>query len=239
MIARYCFAAAAALALTLAASGAKAQALTVEPVSIRLEPGQMASTLTVTNQGDTDTAFQIRGFTWSQQGDEDKLDPTDELLVSPPIGSIAAGASQVVRVVLRHPPQDREATYRILFDQIPPPAEAGTVRFALRLSIPIFALPTTRVAPHLQWRIVRDKDAAYLVGLNDGNAHERVREIALATPNGVTIKADANQLPYILAGATRRWRLITDGSLPAPGTVLHLSAQGDTSAIDTPVSESQ
>lgn len=239
MIARYCFAAAAALALALAASGAGAQALLVEPVSIRLAPGQMASALTVTNQGDTDSAFQIRGYVWSQEGDEDKLAPTDELLVSPPIGTIAAGASQVVRVVLRHPPQDREATYRILFDQIPPPAAPGTVRIALRLSIPIFALPATRAAPHLQWRIVREKDAAYLVGVNDGNAHERVREIAVAVADGVTLKADANQLPYILAGATRRWRLITDGPLPAAGATLHLTAQGDTGAIDEPVPESR
>lgn len=197
----------------------------------------MASTLTVTNQSDSETAFQIRGFAWSQDGDEDKLDPSDELLVSPPIGTIAAGGNQVVRVVLRHAPQDHEATYRILFDQIPPPAAPGTVRFALRLSIPIFALPATRGAPHLQWRIARDKDALYLVGTNDGNVHERVREIAVATPDGVKIKADPNQLPYILAGATRRWRLITNGPLPAAGAVLHLSAEGDAGAIDTPVSE--
>ena len=239
MIARYCLAAMAALALVLAASGARAQAFMVEPVSIRMAPGQMAATLTVTNQGDANSAFQLRGFAWSQQGDEDKLDPTDELLVSPPIGTIAAGASQVVRVVLRHPPQDREATYRILFDQIPPPAAPGTVRIALRLSIPIFALPATRAAPHLQWRIARDKDALYLVGLNDGNAHERVRNIALAPANGAAIKADPNQLPYILAGATRRWRLLTDGALPEAGASLHLTAEGDTGAIDETVPESQ
>ena len=213
-----------------------AQGLTVAPVTIHMAPGQMATTLTVTNQSDTDTAFQLRVLAWSQNGDDDQLTSTDQVLASPPIGSIAAGASQVVRMVLRRPSQGTEATFRILFDQIPPPAKPGTVRIALRLSIPIFAEPVAVVAPHLEWRLERDNGEVYLIAVNNGNAHERVRNIALASAAGIVFKAEDNQSPYILSGGTRHWRIAARGALPAPGTVMHLTAQGDVGAIDVSVS---
>jgi fimbrial chaperone protein len=213
-----------------------AQALTVAPVTIHMVPGQMATSLTVTNESDSETAFQLRAFAWGQDGDDDRLLPTDQILASPPIGSIAAGASQVVRIVLRRQAQDRETSFRIIFDQIPPPAKAGTVRLALRLSIPIFAEPASPIASQLHWRIERANGRAYLIGVNNGNEHERVRNIALAGTAGSVLKADDNQSPYILAGATRHWRLVGNGVLPGLDAVFHLTAQGDASPVDTSVS---
>ena len=235
MLSRLSLASVAVPVLLLSCHGAMAQALTVAPVTVHMVPSQMATTLTITNAGDTDTAFQLRVLAWSQNGDNDQLSPTDQVLASPPIGSIPAGASQVVRIVLRHLPQGNEKTYRILFDQIPPPAKPGTVRIALRLSIPIFADPSAGIAPHLQWRLERDGGKITLAAVNDGNAHERVRNIALATSAGSVLKAEDNQSPYILAGATRRWRIVTSNAPPALGTAFRLTAQGDAGAIDSPV----
>src|ERR1035438_4083783 len=66
---------------------AGAQSLSVLPVNIFLAPGQSATTLTVTNQGNSKTAIQIRAFAWDQQGDSDQLEATEAVLVSPPIAS--------------------------------------------------------------------------------------------------------------------------------------------------------
>ena len=212
---------------------AGAEGLTVLPVTIDLAPGQAAASLSVINQGDSETSFQVRAYGWTQPSGDDRLAATDELLASPPLGTIAAGATQVVRIVLRRPPQAREATYRILLDQIPPAAAPGTVRIALRLSIPIFAAPPTRVAPHVQWRIESSGRQASLVAVNDGTRHETVRDIALVSPGGSSAKVEANVSPYILAGATRRWRI--QGSPPAPGATVQLTAQGISGSIDQPV----
>ena len=57
----------------LAGLGAGAQALSVLPVNIFLQPGQKATTLTVTNQGTGSTAIQIRAYVWSQKAGEDEL----------------------------------------------------------------------------------------------------------------------------------------------------------------------
>ncbi len=228
----------AAVASVLAISGlaAKAQSLAVLPVNIFLSPGQNATALTVTNHGVSATSIQIRAFAWSQKGDEDQLTPTDAVVVSPPLATIASGGTQVVRLILRRPAQGREETYRILIDQIPPPAEPGVVHVVLRLSIPIFAKPATRAIPDLQFHLEREGEQLFLVGINNGLGHESVRNIVLTTSDGHQWKARSGVSPYILAGDTRRWPIATEGSLAQPGASFRLTAHADTGAIDRQVS---
>jgi len=116
-----------------------------------MTPGQLTAVLTVIADGNAETSFQVRPYAWTQPNESDQLTPTSELAVSPPLGTIPPGGTQVIRLVLRQAPTAREANYRILLDQIPPPAAPGTVRLALRLSIPVFAEPAARTAPQLQW----------------------------------------------------------------------------------------
>jgi len=217
---------------------AEAQALSVLPVNIFLAPGQKAATLTVTNQGNSDTAIQIRGYAWSQKDGDDQLTASDALVVSPPLASIAPGATQVVRLILRLPPLsgDREATYRILVDQIPPPAEPGIVHIVLRLSIPIFALSTTRAVSNVRYHIELNAGQMYLMGNNDGLRHEAIRDIVLSTSDGRKMKTGPGASPYILSGATRRWLIAGQDPLPRPGETLRLTAHSDAGAIDEQVS---
>jgi fimbrial chaperone protein len=226
---------ASAFILLFAVGVASAVSLTVLPVTIQMEPGQMVTALTIINKGDRDTAFQIRTFAWTQPNGRDALEPTDVLLASPPLGTVAAGGRQIVRVVLRQPPQGREASYRILLDQIPHPAALGTVRVALRLSIPIFAEPRTRVAPHVQWQVENSTGQPFLVGINDGTRHETVRDIKLEAPDGRVLKVMADVNPYILAGATKRWHIVTPLPPLAPDAVLRLIASTDAGNVDQPV----
>lgn len=55
---------AAGLAVLASGTPADAQSLTVLPVNITMAPGQMATTLTVINQGDSETSVQIRALAW-------------------------------------------------------------------------------------------------------------------------------------------------------------------------------
>jgi fimbrial chaperone protein len=221
--------------LLLMSGAARAQGLTVLPVIIQMAPGQMAAALTVINEGDKETSFQLRAFAWHQNGSEDQLSATDELLASPPLGTIAPAARQIIRLVMRHPPQGREGTYRILLDQIPPPAAPGVVRIALRLSIPIFAEPATRVAPHLLWRIESRGGQAALVAVNDGTSHLKVSDLALRASDGTVSQVEANLSPYILSGVTRRWRILNPRLSLAPGAVLRLTANSNGGAVDQQV----
>lgn len=215
-------------------SPAAAQSLTVMPVVIDMQPGQLAATISISGQAGSETSYQVRAFAWSQNGNADRLDPTDEVLLSPPLGVIRANSTQVVRIVIRKPPKDHESVYRILLDQIPPPSAPGTVRIALRLSLPIFAEPTTRVAPRIEWHVERDGEGMSLVVVNNGTRHERIRDIVLSAGT-MTFKPQGDSSPYVLAGATRRFRLTGEGDLPAAGANLHLTAQSDGGKIDVMV----
>jgi fimbrial chaperone protein len=226
---------AAVLIAVLMGVAAQAQSLSVLPVNILLAPGQSATTLTVANRGTSQTAIQIRAYAWSQK-DDDQLAPSDTVMVSPPLATIAPGDMQLVRLILRQPPQGKEATYRILIDQIPPPAEPGIVHVVLRLSIPIFAQPVTRAVPHIQFHIERTAAQLLLVGRNDGLRHEAIRDIVLTTSDGRQLKPGSGASPYILAGATRRWTITAQGSLPLPGEALRLTAHADAGVIEEQVS---
>jgi fimbrial chaperone protein len=197
--------AAVGLVVLIAGGTAGAQALMVIPVNVQLPTGQKATTLTVTNHGNAETAIQIRAYAWNQQDGTDQLADSNAVLVSPPLASIAAGATQVVRLILRQTPEGREATYRILVDQIPPPAEPGVVHIVLRMSIPIFAQPVTRTVAHIKFHIERNGESAYLVAFNDGGRHEAVRDVVLSTSDGRKLTSAASASPYVLAGCTRRW----------------------------------
>lgn len=112
-----------ALCTALTGSNVMGQTLTVTPVRLQIPPKQNATTLTVTNSGATATGIQVRVYDWTQSDGNDQLTTTDAIVVSPPLATIAPGASQVIRLVLRRSPERKEDAYRILLDQIPPPAE--------------------------------------------------------------------------------------------------------------------
>jgi fimbrial chaperone protein len=211
------------------------QALSVLPVNVLLSPGQKATSLTVTNNGESETAIQIRAYSWSQPDGNDQLTASDEVVASPPLATMAPGASQVVRLILRQSPEGREATYRILLDQIPPPAQPGVVNIVLRMSIPIFAQPAIRSFADVQFHLERNAGQIYLVGFNAGNLHESIRDIVLTTSDGRKLKPESNASPYILAGVTRRWHIAAQDSLPLSSETLQLTAQANAGAIDEQV----
>lgn len=209
----------------LLSGAASAQSLTVLPVNIQMPPGAMATTMTVINNGTAETNVQIRALAWSQPNGADDLTASDDVLASPPIVTIPAGGTQVVRLILRRPPQAREATYRILLDQIPAAAAPGTVRIALRLSIPVFAAPATRVVPRVQYHVESGGGQSFLIASNQGGRHDVLHDITLATTDGHRLITGGMVSPYILAGTTRRWPITADRRLPPVGGTLQLTAR--------------
>lgn len=226
-----------ALAILAAASGTPVnlQSISVLPVVVRLKASETAAALTIINESDGDADVRFRAMLWTQSESGDELVPTDRVAISPPQATIAPRAAQIVRLIVKNMPASHEGSYRILIDQIPAPAAPGTVRIALRLSVPVFVAPKVKPAQEVNFRIERSGEQAWLVAHNNGTQHQVVREIALTETDGRTLRTAPGISPYILSGATHRWAILQQGPLPVGGSQLRLNAAAQSGAISQPV----
>ena len=124
-----------------ASAASYAGSISVSPVRIDLSTAQRSVALNVHNDCDQSAVVQTQLMSWTQAENEDRLDPTNDVIASPPIFTIGPGASQIVRVALRRAPDAaRETPYRILLNEVPGPPQPGFTgaQFALKISLPIF-----------------------------------------------------------------------------------------------------
>lgn len=210
MGAKWTFVLAGASALAcLLAGEARATSLEITPIAVHLVPGAKATTIEVANRGGVPAAIQLRAFAWSQNGNQDVLTPTPDILLSPPIFTLGTDGSQTIRLMLRRGASAAgERTYRLLIDEVPATnPRAQQVQVAMRLSLPVIVGSAAPKARALQWRAMRGGDGQItLSAINLGRAFERVQSIAVTTADGharTAVTSAANS--YILAGAERRW----------------------------------
>jgi fimbrial chaperone protein len=226
-----------ALALVLAGPAAAAQ-WDIDPVRVDLSPAQETAVITIKNDSEQPTSIQIQAVAWSQAGGVDAYTPTRELIVTPPIVTIAAKSEQVVRVALRRPADAiNELAYRINLQELPGKPESGFVgvQVALRIGLPVFVQPQKgETAPKLSWNISRMPGNTLKVALkNQGNAHIQVSDFALYAPGGAQpITGDAASR-YVLAGQSHEWLLKTSALEKMPADRLRLKAYTDATDVDT------
>ncbi len=218
----------------IAAPRAAAQTLAVSPVGVQFAPGQVSAMVTLANRGDMATSFQVRVMAWHQTADRvvvtGSLQPSAAgIIASPPLGTIGPGQTQTIRLLCIRPPVSRESVYRLIIDQLPPPASPGRVRLVLRMSLPVFAEPQGGTAPTVTWSVFSTSKGTMLEARNTGTRHVSLTDIRLASA-GRTQAIGAGQLPYLLAGATRRWR-IGPGLRLAVGMPVNITASTDSRIV--------
>lgn len=207
------------LALGCIPVGANATSLEITPVAVNLVPGQHATTIGVMNRGGVAAAIQLRAFAWTQVGDKDVLTPTQDIILSPPIFTVAKGKTQTIRLLLR--PDRRaagERAYRLLIDEVPPVnAKDQQIVIAMRISIPVIVGSATPASRMLKWRARRGPQGEVLLSAtNTGNGYDRITAIAVTLPDGSHPRiAAAAMNPYILAGAQRQWVVHSSAAAPA------------------------
>ncbi len=124
-----------------AIASAKAQSLTVSPLAADLAPGNVSSVFTLETSEKEGVAVQVRVFRWSQADGADKLEKTDNVVISPPVLTVHAGSPSTLRLVrVAKSPVSGEETYRVLIDQIPDrkKQQAGTIALRITQSLPVF-----------------------------------------------------------------------------------------------------
>ncbi|PWW04403.1 pili/flagellar assembly PapD-like chaperone [Hoeflea marina] len=131
---------AASLAACLIAGAAQAASLRVSPITLDLKMGASASTVRLWNEDRTATNVQVRVFRWTKVNGKDRLEPTTDVVASPPITKLAPGSENVIRVVrVSKKPVSGTEAYRLLIDELPDASKRvpGQVKVLVRHSIPV------------------------------------------------------------------------------------------------------
>jgi fimbrial chaperone protein len=213
---------------SLAAADVKAASLEISPVIVTFAPGQTAATIVVQNHGDEPASVQARAFSWVQTGDDDTLNPTHDLVLSPPIFTIAADASQTMRLLLRGAGGSADRSYRLLLDEVPPADSRNKqIVIALRMSLPVIVTTASSAPATLQWRLERGPmGETELTAVNHGQAYDRVAAIDVTLSNGSHPKLiPLGKNTYVLPGAQRHWIVQASGGAPSGPLRLNVTTQ--------------
>ncbi|MET0327429.1 MAG: molecular chaperone [Luteimonas sp.] len=223
-----------ALAGALAAPAliAHASGLQVSPIGLRLATSSTAEAMWLTNTGSETIHAQVRVFRWTQAEGKDVLEPSRDLVVSPPMVSIAPGDRQLVRVIRQVPPaaDGTETAYRVLVDELPVDGGASPgLKFVLRYSIPVFLAPagdpTMKSTLQATWETTAE--GPRLRVRNQGNGHAQIADVTWQGSDGKRRPLLPGLVGYTLPGATMSWKLPDDAR--RSGGVLRARINGETS----------
>jgi fimbrial chaperone protein len=182
--------------------------LSVAPTRVELGPAERSAVVTLRNDGDQPVMVQVQTFAWPRTPATADLEPTRELIAVPPVFALAGNAKQIIRVALRGaPPTVVEQAYRLLITEVPGGSAPGIgVRFALRLSLPVFVTPAD-AAPRPLWSVRAEAGALVLRLANEGAAHLQVRRLLLRAPGRPEPVQTIDAAVYLLPGQEQAWPL--------------------------------
>lgn len=214
------------------ASAAAAAGLTVTPVSLQFQPRDTAHALWLNNSGEAPLHAQLRAYRWTQDGSRDLLQPTAELVLSPPIIELQPGEVQLVRVIRPAAAATAEQAYRILVDELPDPAKPvrSGLNFVMQFSVPVFAAAAVPGVPaaQLDWSLRQEGSELQLVSRNRGGRRAQITELELRDAQGRVQLAQPGLVGYALAGSGRRWVVDLPAEIAAGVTELQSRVDGQT-----------
>ncbi len=191
----------------------------VSPTTLEFKADQTAQGLRLHNSGDRPINAQLRVFEWSQTAGEDVLTPSRSLVVSPPMATLAPGQQQFVRVIRTDTaPAAAERSYRLLIDELPPPAPPAGVPvsgldFVVRFSVPVFVAAASDAPGEARWSLHPTADGTLqLRGDNPSATHVQLADVRILDASGGTLYEQAGLVGYVLGGTQRGWLLKTASS---------------------------
>lgn len=202
--------------------------LDVSPTVIEMVGGTRASTLHIANRDAAPVTVQVRVYAWDQPEGTDRYQPTAEVQVSPPIFSLPAGESQVVRIVAPGSPPSEERPFRLIIDQVPEIATSAlSIQVPIRIELPVFLTPSPGLAPALEWRAELIGPELLISATNTGGRRARLVDLSVTGGSGRNFGRLSGLSGYVLTGATRIWKFPVSS---AAGTV-RITASGDSGPI--------
>ncbi|MEJ1962834.1 MAG: fimbria/pilus periplasmic chaperone [Gammaproteobacteria bacterium] len=235
-LAKFAAASAGRFGLTLLSLwGTAAYALTISPVLVELSPGRRIVSITIANPGDRAVTFQTQTLAWDQPDGVDRYVETDDLIVVPPIATIGAGGTQILRVTTRAPASAQEQAYRLVLEDVTeltapssPSSEGTAINIRINHNLPVFVSAPGKPRPQPRLGRCTSPTPQPSAGTgcirldNDGTRYLAVKSM---TVDGANLHLELKGGPRVLAGAWHQWTF----DLP-PKFVGTLQAKAETSA---------
>ncbi|MBC8128978.1 MAG: molecular chaperone [Rhizobiaceae bacterium] len=127
----------------LGSTAAEASSFRVAPVGLKINPGAATSSIRLWGSRTDPVSIQVRIFRSKFVDGEEWLEPTSDVVASPPVTKLAPGGENLVRIVrVSKSPVTEKESYRLLVDELPNPSKirAGRVNVLVRHSIPVVFL---------------------------------------------------------------------------------------------------
>jgi len=213
---------------------AGAASLQVGPVSLEIPAPGATATVKLRNDATTPLNAQLRVFRWTQENGEEKLEPTNDVVASPPIARLPAKSEQVVRLVrLSKQPIAKGESYRLLVDELPDSSrnKNRVVAVVLRYSIPVFFYPTDPEGAKLVWSVSHHMGRIVVSARNDGDRHVRLANLRIHTSDGTSISFGNGLTGYALGHSTMRWSIPSNNNRIGASSSVTITAQGDSGPI--------
>ncbi len=189
----------------LAPAPAFAGKLQINTVLLEVNASRRTAMVTLRNEEAEPVTIRAYALEWNQQGGEESYADTSAVIVSPPIFTIAPGATQLIRVGLRSPSGAPRA-YRLIVEEVPEARPAGGIRVALRLNLPLYSMIPAGEVSSLRWSAWQEQSGWVLEAVNSGPGYVRLSQEAAQAATGVRATDNVN-FGTVLPGATRRWRI--------------------------------
>ena len=208
----------------------------INPVHINLPRDRQAASLTITNSDASPVSIRVVALAWTQVKGVDVHTPTNNVIASPPIFTIPAGKTQLVRIGLKK--RDDVGAYRVIFEEIPQQLQIdGQIQVALRLDLPLYVLPARGGKADVRWRAWRDEAGELVIeGSNAGSLHAQV--VGLTAQSGANDNELSQQMGVVLPNSTRIWKIGKGPDLKL-GAPFILKARGPAGETQTQISLDQ
>jgi fimbrial chaperone protein len=207
-------------ACALIASHADAFALKVLPIPITLTNGATSTMVELANEGSQPVRVQASAFDWTQSASgEDRLSPSNEIVLFPSMLTIAPGATRKLRVGSQGGYGPSEKTFRVMFAEVPPDSSPvdgqEVVRVISKVSVPIFLTPPGAVGVPKVEGLSVTKSAVRFGVHNTGAAHALVEKVHVEFrgEGGKPLSTTDAAGWYVLPGLTRPFEIELGKSL--------------------------
>ncbi|MGA6826881.1 fimbrial biogenesis chaperone [Nitrospira sp. NS4] len=184
----------------------------VSPLKVVLSGKSNSALLEIANQSTDSLRLQLSVVAWDQSpSGEMLLTGTDDIVLFPPLLTVAPGEKRKIRLGAVTPRGTTEKTYRIVLEELPSlqtaPADGAQIRVLTRMTIPVFLQPSKIVVSgQIDGLTMRQKNAGFEIR-NTGNTHFLAQHIQLTGLGeaGQPITTQDIEGWYILAGGSRRY----------------------------------